>query len=575
MSTNSVSGRFRDIEIAFSIDETGSYMRAQNLVPMERHVRVMYQRLATSGLANWKRFRLGNTPVSFRLPTEVLDAYRLTFFVDGTEPISTHLEAIVAELEKLKVHLPTPEPTEQIAPMPAEEAGMDDGVDMMGEPDMTQQKQVEKVLVAYRPDPMEPEITSTDSDDSELLSPLAPMATDVPDTDADLRRPEPPPCVTLPHAEPAIAPELLSPPDPMATDIPARSETPPEKLTTPPLPETYLSPKATAAPLRPAPKMSSLNIDATLEFKAMLPLLTSALEAQQKARERVKRNDMNLYPGKTAAGKSAKEKKRGLFGQVAQAFGFPGEGKRDKAYYQQKGDAIQDDFQDKLSKLEKDYNEGYGLNLTTWTPETLSEEETAILLLNLMVNEVTAWQKETGRATPETKQLVGALAEVDTKLRQTLKQTRGISTPSPTLFQNLLAENERDLEKIQNECNAYLERFAQKLMLQERKQASKIEVVVFKKFLLEFVRDFLFVEIAKITEGTEVPKRLTWFLDLADFQVIPIEIGETRVDSTYHKLQDTALSEFETGTIVEVLTPGLQSKDGKWISQKAVVIQAE
>ena len=123
----------------------------------------------------------------------------------------------------------------------------------------------------------------------------------------------------------------------------------------------------------------------------------------------------------------------------------------------EKGEAIQNEFQDQLAKLERDYNGGYGLNLVNWDPKTLCEEETAVLLLNLMVNEVSAWQKEIGRATPETKQFVETLAEINTRLRQTLKQTRGISTPSPTLFPDLLAENQSDLEKIQSECDAYLQ----------------------------------------------------------------------------------------------------------------------
>ena len=160
-------------------------------------------------------------------------------------------------------------------------------------------------------------------------------------------------------------------------------------------------------------------------------------------------------------------------GQFAQALGLPADRRRGKAYYQEKGEAIQDDFQDKLSKLEKDYNEGYGLDLNAWDPETLCEEETAILLLNLMVDEVTAWQKEIRRSTPETKQLVETLTEVGMRLRQTLKQTRGISTPSPTLFPDLLAESAQDLEKIQSECDAYLQRFAKKLIEQEKKHAAK------------------------------------------------------------------------------------------------------
>ena len=266
-----------------------------------------------------------------------------------------------------------------------------------------------------------------------------------------------------------------------------------------------------------------------------------------------------------------KHKREGFFGQLVRTVK---DGTRGKAYYEEKGETIQNEFQERLSKLERDYNEGYGLNLTTWKPETLCEEETAIFLLNLMVNEVIAWQKETGRATPETGGVAETLAEVDTLLRQTLKQTRGASTPSPTLFPNLLAENERDLEKIQNECDAYLQRFTGKLIEQEKKHATKIEILSFRKFLIEFVRDFLFAEIAKDTQGDALPKRLNWFLKVVDSEVMPIEIGKTKVLLSHHKVKDACPSEYEPGTIVEVITPGLQSRDGKRVNQMAVVIEA-
>ena len=131
------------------------------------------------------------------------------------------------------------------------------------------------------------------------------------------------------------------------------------------------------------------------------------------------------------------------------------------------------------------------------------------------------------------------------------------------------------MEKIQSECDAYLHRFTKKLTEQEKKHAAKIEVIVFKKFLIEFVRDFLFVEIAKCARGNALPKRLTWFLDIVDSEVIPIEIGKTKVSPNHHKPKGACVSEFESGTIVEVVTPGLQSKDGKRVSQMAVVIEAE
>ena len=102
MSGNSVTGRFRDLEISFSFDGAYTVMGVRNLTNDERQVRVMYQKLAVSGLANWKQFQLISSPVSFRLPTEVLEAYRLTFFVDKADPISARVEKILAELEVLK-----------------------------------------------------------------------------------------------------------------------------------------------------------------------------------------------------------------------------------------------------------------------------------------------------------------------------------------------------------------------------------------------------------------------------------------------------------------------------------------
>ena len=72
-----------------------------------------------------------------------------------------------------------------------------------------------------------------------------------------------------------------------------------------------------------------------------------------------------------------------------------------------------------------------------------------------------------------------------------------------------------------------------------------------------------------------MPKRLSWFLELMDYEVMPIEIGVTKVSSRQHKLKGARASEFETGTVIEVITPGLQSKDGQRVVQAAVVIQSQ
>ena len=538
MSRNSVTGRFRDIEIAFSVEGTRTYMSVRNLIDDERQVRVMYQKLSMSGLANWRQFQLTSTPVLMCLPTEVLEAYRLTFFVDNTEPISTRIEKILAELDELRVHLPSEDLIGDPVPVVDTSQLMNhSNIDKHTKPesDTTTTQQVEKVVVPRQPksivEQVEPKLV-----EEQIEKVVAPQESE--------------------RVEETVIPR--------ASEVHTAES---EQLI---LPENEQEPTEKSSPIHIVPKSRGVNVDSNLEFKIRIPSLPASARGTQRQAQAAA-TDASSYIGRAIS----KQKKTGIFGQFAQALGFPVDGKRGKSYYQGKSEAIQDDFQDKLAKLEKDYNEGYGMDLTDWDPETLCEEESAILLLNLMVNEVTTWQKDTKRATPETKQLVETLTEVGMRLRQTLKQTRGSSTPSPTLFPDLLAENARDLEKIQSECDAYLQRFTKKLVEQEKKHAAKIEVIVFKKFLIEFVRDFLFVEIAKNTRGNALPKRLTWFLDLVDSEVIPIEIGKTKVSSNHHKVKGACSSEFESGTIVKVVTPGLRSKDGKRVSQMAVVIEAE
>ena len=572
MARNSVTGRFRDIEILFSIDGDATIMSVRNLVNNERQVRVMYQKLSMSGLANWAQFQLTDAPVSLRLPTEILEAYRLTFFVDAAEPVSARIEKILAELEALKPEQSAKDALDTLAELdPLKPESLTEVQDEVHKPLLEDSQDL--ATVATTP-PLE-----TESNEDERSVPEVEATQQVEEAVMDIPMAETlePIGTSIDEDERAVTEvktmqqlkEKVRLPDPLSGSAPEsvlpESEQEPERKPVP-------APIALKLPVTQDTVSVSSIVDSNLEFKIAVPSFPpSALTEQRKAQA-------SAHLGATAAKAgptSLKRKEKGVFGQLAQALGLTADGRRGKAYYQQKGNAVQNAFQDQLAKLERDYNEGYGLNLLDWDMGALSEAEIAILLLNLMVNEVIAWRKETGRATPETEQLVQTLDEVDTRLRQTLKQTRGVSTPSPTLFPDLLAESERDLEKIQNECDAYLQRFASKLIEQEKEHAEKIEVLIFKKFLIEFIRDFLFVEVAESTRGNELPERLNWFLNLVDSEIISIEVGETKVSPNHHKVKGASSCEFEAGTIVEVVTAGLQSKDGKRVSQMAVVIEAE
>ena len=562
MARNSVTGRFRDIEIAFTIDSDATMMSVRNLVNEERRVRVMYQKLAASGLANWVNFQLTNAPILHRLPTEILEAHRLTFFVDDADPVSARIEKIVDELNALKPERPvenTPTDTAELNGRNPESITADlDEVDtpILKTPEEPTAVPTTPSLEMHSPgdEVLALEDETTQQIEAAVEDTLQAEISELVRTSMDENERHESEIQVVEQVEETATPQP-SAVDPPESVVPESEQNPEEK----PTPIVMKLPNTqNAVPV-------SQIVDSNLEFRITVPALPpSALVEKRKAQAAAQ-----LGSG------AAKIKEKGVFGQLAQALGLAAGGRRGKTYYREKGEAIQNEFQDQLAKLERDYNEGYGLNLLNWDLDTLNEEEIAILLLNLMVNEVITWQKETGRPTPETEELVQTLADVDTRLRQTLKQTRGASTPSPTLFPDLLAENERDLEKIQNECDAYLQRFASKLTEQEKNHATKIEVLIFKKFLTEFIRDYLFVEVAKSTRGNELPERLDWFLDLVNAEVIPIEVGQTKVSPKHHKVKGACISEFEAGTIVEVVTHGLQSKDGKRINQMAVVIEAE
>ena len=565
MARNSVTGRFRDIEILFSIDGDATIMSVRNLVNTERQVRVMYQKLLMSGLANWAQFQLTDAPVSRRLPTEILEAYRLTFFIDDAAPVSARIEKILTELEALKPEQPVADTSETVAELdPLASASLTAAQDEVHKPILGSPQDI--ATVATTPpletennggEPSVPEGEATQQ--IEAAAQEAPRAeTSEPiGTGIDADEYALPDVQTTQQAKEKVAVRHPSRERPVESMLPEREPERERKLVP--------GPMALRLPVTQDAVSVSSIVDSNLEFKIAVPSFPrSARAAQRKAQAAAQ-----------LATTALKRKEKGVFGQIARALGLTAGGRRGKAYYQQKGEAVQNAFQDQLAKVERDYNEGYGLDLLEWDMDTLSEPEIAILLLNLMVSEVIAWRKENGRATPETEQLVQVLDEVDTRLRRTLQQTRGVSTPAPTLFPDLLAESERDLEKIQNECDAYLQRFTSKLIEQEKKHAEKIEVLIFKKFLIEFIRDFLFVEVVKSTQGNALPERLNWFLDLVNSEVIPIEVGETKVAPKYHKVKGARSCEFETGTIVEVVTAGLQSKDGKRVNHTAVVIEAE
>ena len=72
-----------------------------------------------------------------------------------------------------------------------------------------------------------------------------------------------------------------------------------------------------------------------------------------------------------------------------------------------------------------------------------------------------------------------------------------------------------------------------------------------------------------------MPKQLDELLQIVGYEGVPIEIGKTQADSRVHDIQSSRQTNAESGTIVEVVLPGLQRKADGEIIQKPVVIRGE
>ena len=561
MVASSVTGSFRGIEVSFTYNGPHIVMSVSNKDEDGRHLRVMFQQQPLGGRVNWTAFQLSRQTQEVVVPTEVIQSHKLAFYVDNHEPISTYTEKILEELKQIQNQPLIDNQSESSASEVEQQTPLDPQVEQGQKNELNHQtckqenglddKTLEKKSeVAATLSNMEtPENSNFEENiDSErntipefdASTPLEPQNIDVnPNGDGDrTEQQEHTPNKTALKEGHEVAPIL------------PKSDSDNESAQTPKRKTQYIG-----------HYLPSVNSE--LQFKIKVPSLPKSVSQKQST----------FIPPRPAATSKSNEKKDGLFGQLAGTFGFTLPKK--KEYYVQQNRHLYDKFHATLEKLESDYNNGCGIPLDNWDLEALSEQQTAVLLLNLMVNEVSEWKKAAKKGNTTQDTLAKSLETIENELKQTLKHTRGIQAPAPTLFPDRTASTDKDLMDIQQDCDIYLQRFSHKLSALEQKHAEKVKIPAFKKFLVEFIRDKVFPNVAEFSSLNMVQSRLNWFLDLVDYELMPIEPGKTKFSPEHHKLKEKRSCEFESDTIVEVVSPGLQSKGGERVIQNAVVVQAE
>ncbi|RKU28700.1 hypothetical protein C6497_08035 [Candidatus Poribacteria bacterium] len=535
MTANSVTGSFRGIDVSFSLKGPHIIMSVQNKEENGRRLRVMYQQQPSGGRVNWVTFQLSEESQNVIVPSDVIQSHRLAFYVDQHEPISTYTNNIIDELEQIKTQLGIEDQSE-------EEIEEDKGDTLQETPESD-------------PDTFLPNENGNGnhSISSELINDALLSSIQQAQENSDDIPSEIDPLDTLD--------EYIDENSDLTTDNAELTENGLETDAEFPIIEDVDN-----LPKRKAQYVgrSLPSVIEDIGFRIKVPSIPKSSSKQPAT---------FLPPQPVSRGKR-NNRGQGILKQLSGVLSLSNNRSK-MTYFQEQNRSLYEKFHSDLEQLENDYNSGSGISLDNWDYNELSEEEAAVLVLNLMVNEISSWRKSAKQGTDTKETLATKLEEIEDELKLTLKQTRGISAPSPTLFPDRVATSEQDLVDIQRDCETYLDRFTDKLSKLELQHAEKVKLPAFKRFLVEFVRDKLFPIVIEFSSLASVQPRLNWFLDLVDCEIIPIEPGETKVSPNLHEVREKRKSDCESNTVVEVITPGIQSKDGSRIIQSAVVVQSE
>ena len=527
-------------------------MSVENKEENGRRLRVMYQQQPSGGRVNWITFQLSERTQNVVVPPDVIQSHRLAFYVDQHEPISTYTTNIIEELDQIKGQL-------------GEEMEENNGDTLQGTPESVPDTLVPNTNGNGSRNPSQ----STELNQESVLSQIQ-QAKD----DSDHNQSENDQLETIDSDNLSTIESKLANLDPPLDTPDVNNGIDLDQKTNNEVTDNGLKPNSdqpTIEDVNNLPKRKTQYVgryhkSATedIRFRIKVPSIPKSSSKQP----------ATFLPPQQVSKEKSNDRGQGIFKQLSGVLSLSNS-KTKKAYYQEQNRSLYEKFHSDLEQLENDYNNGSGILLDNWDCNELSEEEAAVLVLNLMVNEIVSWKKSAKQGTDTKETLATKLEEIEEELKQTLKQTRGMTAPSPTLFPDRVASSEQDLVDIQRDCETYLERFTDKLSKLELQHAEKVKLPAFKRFLVEFVRDKLYPIIVEFSSLESVQSRLNWFLDLVDCELIPIEPGKTKISSDLHEVREKRPSDCETDTVVEVISPGIQSKDGSRIIQSAVVVQSE
>ena len=241
--------------------------------------------------------------------------------------------------------------------------------------------------------------------------------------------------------------------------------------------------------------------------------------------------------------------------------------------YQHEAETIVQETLEQIAELARTYKDGEAIDFVNIENPTPSQN--ALMILNLVAGTIRKWKNELEQCGGTDRNLINTLIYGEQAIKERLKAIRGDSTPVPNQPELETDINtDTGLNEIRNKCNLHVAWFEGRLFgYEERCEIDDLEQ--YNQFIPQFIKDRLFNGIARFLSVEQFPEHLDRCLQLVDYEVVPIETGETKADARLHDIQASRQTGVVPGTIVEVVLPGLQRKADGQIIQKPVVIRGE
>lgn len=236
--------------------------------------------------------------------------------------------------------------------------------------------------------------------------------------------------------------------------------------------------------------------------------------------------------------------------------------------YQVEVESTVQETHERVEELARAYTNGEPIDLDSIEMPIPSHH--VALNLNWIARAIREWITELEQSTSANHGLIQTLQFAEGTVKDKLKTIRAESMPA---LKPITLQTNMELGDLRDQSITYPAHLEGVLIGYEL--GRKVDEIGSDQFIPQFIKNQLFNNVANHIPHDQLQEQLDRFLQLANYEVIPVEVGTTEVDSRFHEIQGSKQTGVKRGTVAEVIKPGLMLKTDRTIVQKPVVIRGE